>query len=159
MFDFVKLLLVDIPEDKLTVSVDVLVYTIITEVFSDYTVADNERTIDYPDDVRYCAMIEDDKYSPVCVQDFDLKDYDLKLFLSSEDSIDDLWGCYRTDLSRVLDIDISEADMLAKSMTELVCKHLKQVNYFQTKKRVKHYGVCFYEITILFGMHLMGKCE
>lgn len=125
MFDFVKLLLVDIPEDKLTVSVDVLVYTIITEVFSDYTVADNERTIDYPDDVRYCAMIEDDKYSPVCVQDFDLKDYDLKLFLSSEDSIDDLWGCYRTDLSRVLDIDISEADMLAKSMTELVCKHLK----------------------------------
>lgn len=125
MFDFVKLLLVDIPEDKLTVSVDVLVYTIINEVFSDYTVADNERTIDYPDDVRYCAMIEDDKYVPVCVQDFDLKDYDLKLFLSSEDSIDDLWGCYRTDLSRVLDIDISEADMLAKSMTELVCKHLK----------------------------------
>lgn len=125
MFDFVKLLLVDIPEDKLTVSVDVLVYTIINEVFSDYTVVDNERTIDYPDDVRYCAMIEDDKYVPVCVQDFDLKDYDLKLFLSSEDSIDDLWGCYRTDLSRVLDIDISEADMLAKSMTELVCKHLK----------------------------------
>lgn len=125
MFDFVKLLLVDIPEDKLTVSVDVLVYTIINEVFSDYTVADNERTIDYPDDVRYCAMIEDDKYVPVCVQDFDLKDYDLKLFLSSEDSIDDLWGCYRTDLSRVLDIDTSEADMLAKSMTELVCKHLK----------------------------------
>lgn len=125
MFDFVKLLLVDIPEDKLTVSVDVLVYTIINEVFSDYTVADNERTIDYPDDVRYCAMIENDKYVPVCVQDFDLKDYDLKLFLSSEDSIDDLWGCYRTDLSRVLDIDISEADMLAKSMTELVCKHLK----------------------------------
>lgn len=70
-------------------------------------------------------MIENDKYVPVCVQDFDLKDYDLKLFLSSEDSIDDLWGCYRTDLSRVLDIDISEADMLAKSMTELVCKHLK----------------------------------
>lgn len=125
MFDFVKLLLIDIPEDKLTVSVDVLVYTIINEVFSDYTVADNERTIDYPDDVRYCAMIEDDKYVPVCVQDFDLKDYDLKLFLSSEDSIDDLWGCYRTDLSRVLDIDISEADMLAKSMTELVCKYLK----------------------------------
>lgn len=125
MFDFVKLLLVDIPEGKLTVSVDVLVYTIINEVFSDYTVADNERTIDYPDDVRYCAMIEDDKYVPVCVQDFDLKDYDLKLFLSSKDSIDDLWGCYRTDLSRVLDIDISEADMLAKSVTELVCKHLK----------------------------------
>ena len=126
--DFVWTLLSDIDMNKLNTTIENLQFKV-EEILRDLRVRNLSYDRNFQDDVRYAPYkTEKNRWEPVCVQDFDFKDYDEKSFLIDEypcgNIEQDAVAFYRQDIFCAFDVTLSEADDIARKIAELVCEYI-----------------------------------
>lgn len=127
--EFIVMILSDIPECSLTVSEEYL-YSKLHSLLADNPVRDELADVDPYDDVSYAPYkVDGKKWEAICVQDFDMKDYEAEWFLQDICPCGDAWldavKVERTKVYSRLVVDMSTADSITCSIVEEICKYLE----------------------------------
>lgn len=127
--DFIMTVLYDIPEKSLTVPEEYLCSKL-HELLANKPVRAELANVDPFDDVSYAPYkVDGRKWEAVCVQDFDMKDYESEWFLCDICPCGDIWldavKIGRTKVYARLDVDMSTADSITCGIVEEICKYLE----------------------------------
>lgn len=126
--EFIWVVISSIPDSALSVSTEDL-YTKLYSILKDIPLRINDLESDYCDDVSYAPYkINGEKWEAVCVQEFDMKDYEPSWFLLDTCINGDIWSVavmvQRYWVWKYFLVELSIADDVACALASEICKVL-----------------------------------